>query len=182
MTVKEILVNIRCLEYRQNKADEDYGSCLYARFYFNLVTYELTIISDVGNYAYQWYATPASESFLELMARITDDYLLNKLCGIPTEFDYEATKSCFYDNAYDDIEEKWLDEIFEKIEDDDYIPESGEEFIELFEGENNGSWMDIWDYCVYDYTPWQKKIVSVFKKHIQPAIRKIVNEESEDKE
>ena len=36
MTVKEIPVNIRCLEYRQDKTDMDYGSCLYARFYFNL--------------------------------------------------------------------------------------------------------------------------------------------------
>lgn len=73
MTVKEIPVNIRCLEYRQDKADTDYGSCLYARFYLNLDKYELNIISDVGNYAYQWVATPEHESFLELMARITDE-------------------------------------------------------------------------------------------------------------
>jgi hypothetical protein len=182
MTVKETPVNIRCLEYRQDKADEDYGSCLYARFYFNPDTYELTIISDAGNYAYQWPATPAHESFLELMARITDGYLLMKLCGSPMEFDYEATKSCFYDNAYDEIEKKWLDEIFEKIEEDDYIPESGEEFIELFEGENNGSCDDIWEYLEYEYTLNQKKIASVFKNHIQPAIRKMVKSESEDKE
>lgn len=181
MEVKEIAVNIRCLEYRQDKSDTDYGSCLYARFYFNLATYELTIISDVGNYAYQWYATPASESFLELMTRIEDDYLLNKLCGIPTEFDYEATKSCFYDNAYDEIEKNWLDIIFQKIEEDDYTPESGEEFIELFEGENNGSWEDIWKYLEYKYTLNQKKIVCVFKNHIQPAIRKMIKAESEDK-
>lgn len=177
MEVKEIAVNIRCLECRQDKSDTDYGSCIYARFYFNLDRYELTIISDVGNYAYQWYATPDYESFLELMARITGGYLLMKLCGRPTEFDYEATKSCFYDNAYDEIEKEWLDEIFKKIEDDDYIPESGEEFIELFEGENNGSWSDIWDYCVYDYTPCQKKIACVFENHIQPTIRKMIKAE-----
>lgn len=181
MTVKERFTNIRCLEYRQDKADKDYGSCLYARFYFNLDTYELSIISDIGNYAYQWYATPEHESFLELMSRVYGGYLLSKLCGRQTEFDYEATKSCFYDNAYDEIEKEWLDKIFEKIEEDDYIPESGEEFIELFEVENNGSWSDIWDYCVYDYTPWQKKIVSVFENHIQPVIRKMVKSESEDK-
>lgn len=179
MTVKERFTNIRCLEYRQDIDDKDYGSCLYARFYFNLDTYELTIISDVGNYAYQWYATPEHESFLELMARIEGGYLLGKLCGRPKEFNYEATKACFYDNAYDEDEKKRLDKIFEKIEEYDYFLESGEEFIELFENENDGSWDDIWDYLVYVYTSCQKKIVSVFKNHIQPVIRKMVKEESE---
>jgi len=99
MTVKEIPVSIRCLEYRQDKSDTDYGSCLYARFYFNLDKYELNIISDVGDYGYQWVATPEHESFLEHLAQITDGYLLGKLCGSPKEFDYEATKAHFYDYA-----------------------------------------------------------------------------------
>ena len=179
MTVKEISVNIRCLEYRQDKTDKNYGSCLYARFYFNLDKYELTIISDVGDYAYQWYATPDHESFLELMARITEGYLLIKLCGYPTEFDYKATKSRFYECADDEEEEKLLDEIFEKIE-RECIPESGDTFFELFTQKNDGSWSDIWNYLVYGYTPNQKKIASVFKNHIQPAIRKMVKAESEN--
>lgn len=178
MTVNEIPVNIRCLEYRQDKADMDYGSCLYARFYFNLDKYELNIISDVGNYAYQWYATPEHESFLELMTRITDDYLLTKLCGSPKEFDYEATKAHFYDYADDEDDKKHLDEIFEEIE-GKYIPDNGGTFIELFEQENDGWWCDVWEYPIYKYTAWQEKIVSVFKNHIQPVIRKMVKAESE---
>ena len=150
MTVKETPVNIRCLEYRQDKADEDYGSCFYARFYFNLDTYELTIISDNGNYACQWTATPEHESFLKLMARISDDYLLVKLCGGPTEFDYEATKACFYSYADDEDDKKHLDEIFKKIE-MDCIPKSEITFIELFEQENDGSWTGIWEYLEYKY-------------------------------
>lgn len=181
MTVKEISVNIRCLEYRQDKADTDYGSCLYARFYFNLDKYELNIISDVGNYSYQWVATPEHESFLELMARITDDYLLGKLCGNPKEFDYEATKEHFYEYANDENDKKHLDKIFEEIE-FNYIPDNGETFIELFELENDGWWCDVWEYPIYEYTAWQKKIVSVFKVHIQPVIRKMVKAESECKE
>ena len=106
MTVKEIPVNIRCLEYRQERDDMDYVSCLYARFYFNLDKYELNIISDCGNYGYQWCATPETESFLHLMARITDGYLLGKLCGSPKEFDYEATKEHFYDYADEDEDKK----------------------------------------------------------------------------
>jgi hypothetical protein len=180
MTVKETPVNIRCLEYRQDKADTDYGSCLYARFYFNLDKYELNIISDVGNYAYQWGASE-HESFLELMARITDDYLLGKLCGSPKEFDYEATKAHFYDYADDEDDKKHLDEIFEEIE-CNYIPDNGETFIELFEQENDGWWCDVWEYPIYKYTAWQKKIVSVFKNHIQPVIREIIKAEVETQE
>ncbi len=174
MTVKEVPVNIVCLEYRQDKEDADYGSCLYARFYFNLDKYELTIISDVGNYSYQWVATPEHESFLELMTRITGDYLLGKLCGNPKEFDYEATKEHFYEYAYDDEDiKKRLDETFEEIE-GRYIPDNGETFLEMFEQENDGWWTDAWEYPVYNYTPWQKKIVNVFEKCIQPAIRNMI--------
>ena len=39
MTVKEINPNILTLEYRQEKTDKDYGSCLWARFMFNLDRY-----------------------------------------------------------------------------------------------------------------------------------------------
>ena len=174
MTVKEIPVNIRCLEYRQDKDDADYGSCLYARFYFNLDKYELTIVSDVGNYAYRWGVSD-NEAFLKLMTRISSDYLLGKLCGSPKEFDYEATKAHFYDCADDEDDKKKLDEIFEEIE-CKYIPDNGETFIELFEQENDGWWCDAWEYLVYEYTPWQKKIVQIFKDYIQPEIREMVKE------
>ena len=46
--VTEIQPNIVALEYRQEQSDKDYGSCLWARFYFNLDRYELTIVSDCG--------------------------------------------------------------------------------------------------------------------------------------
>lgn len=54
MTVKEINPRILTLEYRQEKGDEGYGSCLWARFMFNLDRYELSITSDCGNYGYKW--------------------------------------------------------------------------------------------------------------------------------
>lgn len=114
------------------------------------------------------------------MARITNDYLLGKLCGSPKEFDYEATKAHFYDYADDEDDKKHLDEIFEEIE-CNYIPDNGETFIELFEQENDGWWCDVWEYPRYDYTAWQKKIVSVFKNHIQPVIRKMVKAEVQHK-
>ena len=176
-TVKEIPVNIKCIEYRQDDNDTDYGSCLYARFYFNLDKYELSIISDCGNYAYRWEASD-HESFFELMARISEDYLLEKLCGNPKEFNYEATKAHFYDYADDEDDKKRLDEIFEEIE-SRYIPDNGETFIEMFEQENDGWWCDAWEFPVYEYSADKKRIVKVFKEHIQPYIKAELKAEKE---
>lgn len=67
------------IETRQERQDLDYGSCLWARFCFNLDNYELTVTSDCGSYAYGWIPTPDSESFLALMSRIDKDYLLEKI-------------------------------------------------------------------------------------------------------
>ncbi len=177
MTVKEIKPEIVVLEYRQDKDDEDYGSCLWARFYFNLDKYELSVLSDCGNYVYKWYETPDSESFLELMARIEKDYLLDKLCGSLKEFDYEATKENIYDwwSEESEVKEK-LDEIFSGIE--CYgEPECAETFLRLFDNENDGYFCDIWEMPVYVYSRDQERICQVFAECIQPRIKEILENE-----
>ena len=117
MKVNQIATNILCLEYRQEREDKDYGSCLWARFYFNLNRYELMIMSDCGNYGYKWCETPDSERFLELMARCEGGYILDKIYGRPDIFDYDATKEKLYDLYGENKEAKAkLDEIFEGIE------------------------------------------------------------------
>lgn len=176
-TVKEIPTNIRCLEYRQEKGDEFYGSCLYARFYFNLDRYELTIVSDCGEYGHKWPETPDSESFLELMARIGKDYLLGKLCGRPDIFDYNLTKELLYKWNRDDESKEKLDEIFEQIE-YDYEPETGRDFVRLFDEYNDGYFSDTFEYPEYRYSYDAIKICEVFKEHIQPKIRELLKEES----
>ena len=181
MTVNEIPVNIRCLEYRQESGDKDCGSCLYARFYFNLDKYELGIISDVGNYAYRWCAD--DEGFLNLMARIGEDYLLRKLCGEPQAFDYDATKEDLYDTYKDDEEAiEVLDKIFDELYYDE--PQTADEFIRRFDDENYSEdnpneayFSDTWEFPVLVYTAWQKKIVQVFADYIQPKIKEIIKEE-----
>lgn len=180
MTVKEINSELLILEYRQNRDDEDYGSCLWARFYFNLDKYELMIMSDCGEYGYGWYPASKHESFLELMARIGEDYLLGKLCGNPKEFDYEATKEHFYEYTDEPEDKAKLDEIFEEIE-SEYEPESGETFLRMFDElnvdeHNHAIFCDTWEYPVYVYTLQQKRIVQIFKDCIQPKIREMLKE------
>ena len=67
------------LLFKQEKSDEDYGSCLWARFYIDIKNYTLSIESDCGNYVYGWVPTPNSESFLHLLSRLNEDYLLSKI-------------------------------------------------------------------------------------------------------
>lgn len=174
MTVNEIKPNTLCLEYRQEKGDKDYGSCLWARFMFNLDRYELTITSDCGNYGYKWCES-TKESFLELMARCDYGYMLDKLYGRANIFDYEATKKHIYEilGNYDDDDKEKLDEIFDECE--CYgEPESAEEFLQVFGRNNDGYFTDMWEYVQYDYPANALKIVQVFEDCIRPKIREFL--------
>ncbi len=53
------------ISYRQEKGDSDYGTCLWADFEFDTINYRLQIMSDCGNYSYQWVPTPGKESFFD---------------------------------------------------------------------------------------------------------------------
>ena len=167
MTVKEIKPNILYLEYRQEKIDKDYGSCLWARFMFNLDRYELSITSDCGNYGYKWVETPESESFLELMARCAD------------VFDYEATKKRIYEYFGEDEEDKEkLDETFEEMEIYGCSVDSPSEFMRVFEDNNDNDFGDVWELLKYVYPSNALKIVEVFKEYIQPYIREQLKEQN----
>lgn len=178
MKVTEVTPNILCLEYKQEKGDKDYGSCLWARFTFNLDRYELTVTSDCGNYAYKWAETPYTESFLKLMARIDYDYMLIKLYGYADIFDYEKTKEAAYKWYVEDDEDiKKMDEIFENIE-FSYIPDNSEDFIRKFDEENDGFFVDTWEIPRYKYPADALKIVSIFEECIKPKIKEIICEKA----
>lgn len=177
MTVNEIKPNILCLEYRQDKNDEDYGTCLWARFTFNLDRYEMTIISDCGNYGYKWIETPNSESFLELMARCEKEYILDKIYRSADIFDYDETKKYLYECYCHDEEDKAkLNSIFENIEWNS-VPDTADDFIRKFDCENDGYFNDAWGYeefIQYRHPTNVVKIASVFDKCIKPKIKEIL--------
>ena len=172
MTINEIKPNMLCLEYRQDKEDGDYGSCLWARFVFNLDRYELSITSDCGNYGYKWYETPKSESFLQLMSRTDKGYMLDKLYGRANIFDFEATKKKIYEwFGEDEGDKEQLDEIFEEMEIYGGYPDNASEFMRVFEDNNRNDFSDVWETMQYVYPSNALKIVEVFKDHIQPYIK-----------
>ena len=178
MIVNEIKPNILVLEYKQEPQDQDYGSCLWARFSFNLDRYELNISSDCGSFGYKWAETPKSESFLHLMARCDQGYMLNKLYGNADIFDYNATKEEAYKILASNEEDKEaLDNIFELLEIDTYgVPTTEREFCTKFL-ENNDDYFDdydVWNLPIKVYPSNVKKIISVFYDCIRPKIKEIL--------
>lgn len=173
MRVTEIQPNILALEFRQEPTDSDYGSCLWARFYFNLDRYELTILSDCGEYGYKWYETE-KESFLELMSRIDEDYLIGKLYGYPDVFDYEASKREVYEYCEDQMSKEELDDAFDEIELFGY-PETEESFLRGIDSEIG--WIDEPCCLVKKVYPANAlKICSVFETAIKPKIKEILGD------
>lgn len=177
MKVKEITPRMLILEYRQEKGDKDYGSCLWARFIFNLDRYELSITSDCGNYGYKWVETPSSESFLKLMSRVDSEYLLMKLCGEADIFDFDKTKEKIYEIFTDEEDRETLNDIFENM--DIYgQPETAEGFVKDFEDyDEYDVFSDVWTFPQFVYSGNALKIVEVFETAIKPYIKKKLEED-----
>lgn len=187
MAVKETTPNMLCLEYKQEKGDKDYGSCLWAIFTFNLDRYELSISSDCGFYGYKWCETPDTESFLELMARVDKDYMLLKLYGEPDVFDYEASKANIYEELVFEggtLTKELLDEIFTEIESDygDYLYDA-HSFMEAFkridkeyyENSFKCDYPNIYGALKYHYPTDILAVVDTFEDYIKPGLKEKLN-------
>lgn len=186
MYVTQIKPTIMTLDFRQERKDPDYGTCLWARFYFNLDRYELNISSDCGNYGYKWPETPETESFLELMSRINSGYLLEKLYGAPDVFDYKRTKESIKGSfANTKEEEEKINAIFEELELDG-TPETGTELLMRIENADVDDFFKdayLYEDIIYSYPARAVKICEIFQDSIQPAIARIREQEmSQDDE
>lgn len=180
-TVNEIQPNILTLEFRQDKSDPQYGTCLWARFYFNTDRYELSILSDCGDYAYKWVETPDSESFLELMARCDSGYLLDKFTGGPKIFDFEKTKERLFNEYIDSQNEEESEQLKNIFNDFDYEPETAEGFYQMFtENDTYNTFPEFHEYITNSYPRGAERICEIFEEHIQPAIQEHLLETKED--
>lgn len=192
MKIEALKPNIVRIAIHQEKDDPHYGSCLWGYYDFDIDRYMLNIQSDCGEAAYRWCETPDSESFLHLMARIDDDYLMNKLFKAE-EVDVSATVAEVREHL--GVGDDWQDDSLTDEE-----REEREEALEELEGlleDVSGSYGAVqkalgdWNYdhdfdidCIYedvatDYTAWQKRIVEIFRDYVQPKIREIIKEGAE---
>ena len=180
--------NIVTIGFHQEKEDKDYGSCLWAQFHFDLNNYDLMITSDCGNYANCWTPTPKSESFLHLMSRVSDDYLLNKLSN-RSEIDEEETFRAMWEYMKELAEESDSnldEEDMENLKLCCYGPtvrdvvDEVENWLDTNYGmKQNLSTEYLYDCIRMDYPAGAKKIVSVFAEHIQPKIKELCKEREE---
>lgn len=168
--------NIITLAFRQEKADPDYGTCLWADFYFDLDSYALSISSDCGDYAYSWTPTPNTESFMDLMRRINKYYLRNKISE-ESEFMLEESKRDTISNLetymFDCVEDKGKAE--DEINDIDFSNENIF-YREVDEILDRYGIVDTFKLiaAVCDYPAGALKIVEIFEKYVQPALAEMV--------
>ena len=178
--------SIVTLEFHQEKEDKDYGSCTWARFILDTENYDIHIISDCGKYGYGWIPTPEHESFLKLMSRINEDYLLDKIASrgnIDNEKTYENIKflleQCADENLEDiniDLEE--LESACNQYTDRDII-DAVLHIIKFTSLDNHIEEYELYENIEKDYSASQKKIAEVFKNHIQPFIKEMLKTDSQ---
>ena len=179
-TVKIKKPEIVTIEYRQEEFDEDYGSCLWARFNFDIENYDLTILSDCGEYGHGWIPTPNTESFLLLMSRLNDEYLLEKISD-RTVVDCEATFTNVKEYISNVLDGEKPDFDLEDIENACYYASVNEVYTALedvfkFTNANNDYADNYALYeCIVTTFPYDaKKIVQVFTDFIQPKIKEML--------
>jgi preprotein translocase subunit Sss1 len=174
--------------YRQEQDDPHYGSCLWAIFDLDPGRGLFNVQSDCGNYAYRW--PERGMDFLKLLAgNMTDSYLLGKLCGKPKEFNAEATveavREYLKDAEYNEDEQKnrlFIDMAVKPLESEfseyDLSDEPGiaDFILDNWNSDNNMGIDCAWELVEKEYGAWQKRIVTVFKEHIVPEIRKAIME------
>lgn len=185
MTVAIEKPEIISLLYTQEKSDPDYGSCLWARFYLDLNNYTMTIESDCGNYIYGWVRTPNSESFLQLLARMGPDYLLDKISS-ETVIDGDATAEQFKEFIKECAEAECIELSeceWERIHDACYHHDTVRDVVEAVMDEITSTELHkaleydsyyLWSNVVMDYPASAKKIAEVFGNCIKPKIKEII--------
>ena len=172
--------NIVRISFHQEKGDPHYGSCMWAYFDFDLDKYMLNIQSDAGDASYRWVATPDHESFLHLMARVNDDYLMNKLFR-ETVVDEAATRDalleCLTEMELDEDDINNAADALEYIFDDYSVERNiglAQAIVEKWNSDNDLCIDEAYSYVQTDFTAGEKRIVQIFADYIQPKIQELV--------
>lgn len=178
--IKRVEPEMMVLEFRQEQEDEDYGTCLWARFVFNLEKYDLYISSNYGNFVCSWTPTPQSESFIKLMSRVNEDYLLEKLSKLSVvdpektfsnikEFMERCRECCGIGKSNIDYG-KIEDACYSGSKDEVYNVVIGELEYALSCAPDCNCQYTIHNEIVMHYPVQAKKIAEIFIKYIKPYL------------
>ena len=156
-----------------NKNDEEYASCMWARFVFDCDNGRLNINSDAGDFSYGW-GFNEHEDFMHLMSRVDKYYLLNKLSSRSVfllEESKKATIETIEDNGFENYDIK-SEEDWEEYKQDILDIDTRSE--EIFFRTVDDIVPDIdWDSIIIekDYPYGAKVVVDLFEKYLQPKIK-----------
>lgn len=180
MKIEQITPRLVTIKITQEKTDSDYGSCLWAVFQLDLDAYSMQIMSDCGNYAYGWCPTPSAESFLHLIARMDEDYLLEKISDrtvVDTKATYEAVKE-YLDGLLDaeDVHDGYSDEQIRAACRTYYPRDCLSALVDALAFTDHGDAADQFELseCIEtDYPADAKRIAALFRDYIRPMARKM---------
>lgn len=173
--------------YRQRKEDPDYGSCLWARFYFDTKHYHLSIESDCGSYGNGWYPTPDHETFLQLCSRFNEEYLLDKIANrnvVDGEATYKALMEYLedYDSfAFEALSELQREELENACRTNRTADDVMRDVLNDLDDTAFPSSISMYDIacCIeMTYPRGAKKIAEIYRDHIKPVIQKLAKEET----
>ena len=156
-----------------NKNDEEYTSCMWARFVFDCDNGRLNINSDAGDFSYGW-GFNEHEDFMHLMSRVDKYYLLNKLSSRSVfllEESKKATIETIEDNGFENYDIK-SEEDWEEYKQDILDIDTRSE--EIFFRTVDDIVPDIdWESIIIkkDYPYGAKVVVDLFEKYLQPKIK-----------
>lgn len=174
------------LDFRQERGDQDYGTCMWATFRLDTERYEMMIMSDCGNYSYSWHPTPNSESFLHLISRLDEGYLLDKLSSrtvVDGDETFAAVKEYISEWCDEDDEDRLPDMDDVKAACQNYTEDGVYQALLTEFAYTSMSSCDQYDLlcCIEkDYPTNAKKIVEVFMRYIRPKCRELDEAEGGD--
>lgn len=155
------------MRFNKEEDPDMYWTCMWANISLDHDNYTASIISDCGDYTYTWGASK-NESFRNLLSRINEDYLLDKIskCNV---FNLERSKQetierikSYYEDADEDTKR---DEQINSIREIEFFGEEGF-YIEADSIVENSDLIEI----VREYPRGAITICEVFKRYLQPLL------------
>ena len=188
-TVKVETPEIITISFHQDRGDKDYGSCLWARFNFDIRNYHLSIESDCGSYGNGWCPTPKTETFLHLCSRFDKSYLLDKIDNrsvVDGNVTYKDLMACLedYDSfAFEALSKESREELEHACLTSRTADEAMREIQDILDDTSFSSYISAYDIacCIeMTYPRGAKKIVEIFQDYIQPEVKRLAEAEAKN--